>query len=394
MPMHRIAIVLALLAASTFTAAIGAPVQTDDASSCQGPNPNSCAAASATVAENSLCAASKTENNAGQPIKKGAGLGAFYWEIGNAGTMLISGTVSYGGKNPGPNTFLEVTSSSKWIYGAYYLQYINGVSNLQSYDIAALHQTDGYVNGDNNCPESDTVGQCSSRNPGKDKVNPGNYQVPACTGIFCYDGEHFNNHGTTYGNLGPDRTGALNPVLFGELGQTTSNTTIEYWQVDLAGGVSATPAAYRSILQGILAGTLQMNSALFVNEVPTLPTSASLVSSPYCSGQDRANISDTYGSAQAGCTPLPEPWSYSMAHWVENQTACIGSTGTLVPCTGDGAASSPGTDGYYPWIDSSVTYYGILAREAGKAGVGFPSVQCGRLIRKAFMTGVTQAGFF
>lgn len=392
--MHRIVIVLVLLAGSPSLASNSGQFGTGDSSSCQGPNPNSCTAASATVAENSLCAASTTENNAGQPINNGAGLGAFYWEIGNSAMVLLSGAVSYGGKDPGPDDFLEFTSSSKWIYGTYYLQYINGASNLQSTDIEALNQTDGYVNGENNCSLRDSVSQCSSQNPGKDKVHPGNYQVPACIGIFCYDGEHFNNHGATYGNLGAYRTHDLNEVLFGELGQTTSNTTIQYWQVDLAGGVEGTPAAYRSILQGILAGTLEMNSALFVYEVPTLPTRASLIGSPYCSPADRRNSSDAYGSTLAGCTPIPEPWSYSMAHWVENQTACIGSAGTLVPCTGDGAASSPGSDGFYPWIDSSATYYGILARYVDEAGVGFQSAQCGRLIRKAFLTGVIQSGDF
>jgi hypothetical protein len=83
-----------------------------------------------------------------------------------------------------------------------------------------------------------------------------------------------------------------------------------------------------------------------------------------------------------------------MAHWVENQTACIGSAGTLVPCTGDGAASSPGSNGFYPWIDSSATYFGLLARDSREGGVGFESAQCGRLIRKAFMTGLTQSGYF
>jgi hypothetical protein len=392
--MQRILMVLALLAGST--AAVSNPPRAGiaDSSSCQGPTANSCAAASATVAQNSLCAASTTENNAGLPISNGAGLGAFYWEIGNSATVLLSGSVSYGGKNPDADDYLEFTSSSKWIYGTYYLQYINGSSNLQSYDIAALHQTDGYVNGENNCPLLDTVSECSSRTPGKDKVNPGNYQVPACTGIFCYDGEHFNNHGATYADLGPDRTRPLNRTVFEALGQTTSDTTIEYWQVDLAGGVNGTPAAYRSILQGILAGTLKMNAALFAYAVPTLPTHASRVSETYCGLNDRRHFSDTYGSTQAGCTPIPEPWSYSISHWIENQTACVGSTGTLVPCTGDGAASSPGSNGFYPWIDSSATYYGVLARYVDSAGVGFQSVQCGRLIRKAFLTGVTQSGYF
>ena len=57
------------------------------------------------------------------------------------------------------------------------------------------------------------------------------------------------------------------------------------------------------------------------------------------------------------------------------------------PVVGDGAFSSPGAFGFYPWIDASKTYYGVLARQ-GAAGTGVDSVNCGRLIRKAWVTGV------
>ena len=80
-------------------------------------------------------------------------------------------------------------------------------------------------------------------------------------------------------------------------------------------------------------------------------------------------------------TPVPstESWHYSLGHWVEDD-----------PAVGDGAFSSAGAFGFYPWVDASKTYYGVLAREdLLGTGMGVESARCGRLIRKAWMTGVT-----
>jgi hypothetical protein len=52
---------------------------------------------------------------------------------------------------------------------------------------------------------------------------------------------------------------------------------------------------------------------------------------------------------------------------------------------GDGAFSSPGTYGFYPWVDATRTIYGVLGREA-PSGQGYPSAVCGRLIRRAWVT--------
>ena len=68
---------------------------------------------------------------------------------------------------------------------------------------------------------------------------------------------------------------------------------------------------------------------------------------------------------------------YAAGHWVEDD-----------PVTGDGAFSSPGAFGFYPWIDQSKTYYGVVARMAQNGA--WPSVQCGRLIRKAWLSGTAQ----
>jgi hypothetical protein len=75
--------------------------------------------------------------------------------------------------------------------------------------------------------------------------------------------------------------------------------------------------------------------------------------------------------------PPQESWQYSLGHWVESD-----------PRVGDGAFSSPGAFGFYPWIDAGRSHYGILARVASNGARG--SALCGRQIRKAWSTGVAQ----
>lgn len=85
-------------------------------------------------------------------------------------------------------------------------------------------------------------------------------------------------------------------------------------------------------------------------------------------------------------TPIPatESWHYSIGHWVEDD-----------PQVGDGAFSSPGAFGFYPWISADKRFYGLVAREQ-RHGVmsGDPSdkpaiasVACGHEIRAAWMDG-------
>jgi hypothetical protein len=82
-----------------------------------------------------------------------------------------------------------------------------------------------------------------------------------------------------------------------------------------------------------------------------------------------------------------ESWHYSLGHWVEDD-----------PVVGDGAFSSPGRFGFYPWVDASKTYYGVLARFDAvhvddpnpKEASYITSVKCGRLIRHAWETGQAQ----
>ena len=85
----------------------------------------------------------------------------------------------------------------------------------------------------------------------------------------------------------------------------------------------------------------------------------------------------TCANAENAPSPPGESWHYSIGHWVEDD-----------PDVGDGAFSSPGAFGFYPWIDRTKTSYGVLARSAANGAIA--SVYCGRLIRKAWATATPQ----
>src|SRR5206468_10474115 len=98
-----------------------------------------------------------------------------------------------------------------------------------------------------------------------------------------------------------------------------------------------TTADYARMLRKILAGDLKMHDALGMDPVCT---NASV---PGC-------------NAVPGASPLNvtgEAWHYAMGHWVEDD-----------PQVGDGAFSSAGAFGFYPWIDRGASFYGILARDS------------------------------
>ncbi len=101
-------------------------------------------------------------------------------------------------------------------------------------------------------------------------------------------------------------------------------------------------------------------------------------SQPQLAGGVRTNPA-TCSGALGTPVPLTESWSYSLGHWVETD-----------PAVGDGAFSSAGAFGFYPWVDAGKRYYGIVARQDLQSGSGFDSAFYGRLIRKAWLTGVAQ----
>jgi CubicO group peptidase (beta-lactamase class C family) len=155
------------------------------------------------------------------------------------------------------------------------------------------------------------------------------------------------NHASLYMGLGDDNLDQLGTEVSSKLG-----VNLSYAEPVLAGGVKITSTEYAKFLQRILSGALQMHDLLGTNSV--------------CTGNA--------GCAKSGYSPTDDTglnWHYSMGHWVES----------------DGTFSSAGAFGYYPWIDKSVRFYGVLARHVNlpMEKEGLNSAMCGAAIRQAWM---------
>lgn len=276
----------------------------------------------------------------------------YYWEIGDGSARLGSGSVNAAGNATTytASTAMPIASASKWIYGAYVAERRAGL--LTPEDIQFLSFRSGYTNFTiAGCDNLETVGECSTRSTNGDftAVN---------VGKFYYDGGHMQKHASLPApgmNLGAYGNVALALEVRTRLGPEIGLT---YTQPQLAGGVRSTANDYAIFLRKILNGQLHIAHLLGTNATCTNPMT--------CPTAVRTPITDGFD------------WNYSIGHWVEAD-----------PLRGDGAFSSAGAFGFYPWIDSSKTYYGVVARFAA-AGGGNESAKCGALIRKAWMTGVVQ----
>jgi hypothetical protein len=313
------------------------------------PTPNSAAAATATANNNPLC---------GAPIMP------FYWEIGDQSGALISGSQ---GSDPNGNavlatTQLSIASASKWIYATYVTQLRGAADQLSAQDINFLHFTSGYSNMDNPgtaCPHTDnpdSVNQCLKLTNAKGVSFSA--QDPATVGTFDYNGGHMENHASQLTSLGNIAVGSVGPTMQALLG---AGVTLEYTEPLMSGGILTSAQNYTLVLRHVLDGTLVMHDALGTNQVCTHPSA----------------------TCKATFSPIKEAWHYSIGHWVENDPST----------NGDGAFSSPGAFGFYPWIDSTKSYYGVISRDQSTGSgeqQGYASAQCGRLIRHAWMTGIEQ----
>ena len=278
------------------------------------------------------------------------GIAPFYWEIGDQNQLLAGGTE--GGAEPRRDTQMKIASASKWLFGAYLVQRREG--KLSAADIKALTMKTGYTDF--------RYGSCIKLLPGRQaaetvndclQAGSNNHYNAADDGYFYYNGGHFQQYAVNAMQLGGMNDQGLTAAVVKELGD---GFAFSYASPQLAGGVSTTAGDYARFLQHILAGKLLMREALGSNAVCTNPKTC----------------------AQAISTPVPEDesWHYSMGHWVEDD-----------PKVGDGAFSSPGAFGFYPWIDGQKTYYGIVARYDLSPLAYYRSVQCGRDIRKAWAEG-------
>lgn len=270
----------------------------------------------------------------------------FYWEIGDRDGMLASGSI--GGTNtPTPSEVIAIASASKWVYSTYVLE---KVGSRRDSDVPFLNFTSGMVfplsagQSELLCGAAETVGECAARV----------VEQPRSVGNFHYSAGHFQFHAAHTMGLAALRGAELTSEITSVLGPLD----FTYLQTNLAGGLNASPNAYAAFLRGLLRGEYVMADHL---------------------GADKVCASGTC-LAGAAFSPAPpnEAWSYSLGHWVEDD-----------PTIGDHAYSSAGALGFYPWIDNSKTWYGILARRAASPGgsQGVVSLRCGRLIRQAWVTG-------
>lgn len=264
-----------------------------------------------------------------------SGLGGFYWEIGDANGRLASG--SRGGV--AADRRMRIASASKWVFGAYVAERRNGA--LTDADVAALEMTSGYT-GLNPvaCAVSRTVAGCFERRH-NDAFDP------KAVGKFSYNGGHDQKLAIDLG-LGPlDSTGFAAEI------RRVLGVDIGFSSPQPAGGMETSAAAYAVFLRKILRGELRISGLLGSRPVCTLPSAC----------------------AQAAHSPSPQAWHYSLNHWVEDAPG------------GDGAFSSPGAFGFYPWIAADRATYGILARESITRRAWVDSAACGAAIRRAWTTG-------
>ena len=269
-------------------------------------------------------------------------LPAFYWEIGDPSGPLASGSV---GTSFTATSRLNVASASKLVWGAYVVERFK--DSVDAIDFRAMSMQSGYTDL--------TYTSCVTAASVQDCLNTGkNGQLtPSAVDHFFYGGGHFQKQAVDLG-LGALGNSALGAEVKKYVG---AELDLGYSSPQPAGGLQTTPTAYAAFLRKLLAGQLALSAKLGARPVCTLPAACPTALS----------------------SPAPYAWHYSYGHWVEDE-----------PDTGDGAFSSPGAFGFYPWVDASKSYYGILARYSLSSQAYLESAACGRLLRKAFITGIAQ----
>ncbi len=264
-------------------------------------------------------------------------LGDYYWEIGDARGALLRGQHGYSIRQ---EKVIHLASASKWVFGAYVAQREGGRLSLS--EVAALEMLSGYDELQPLlCKGSETGRACFAR-------GDNNGFNPEHVGKFSYNGGHDQKLLIDLG-LGDIDNAALTTELQARLG---ADVDIRFNTPEPAGGMAAAPAAYAHFLRKIMRGELVINRLLGAHPVCTLPGSC----------------------ANAVQSPSPYAWHYSLNHWVEDDPK------------GDGAFSSAGAFGFYPWISADKALYGIFARQSYLPDAGMKSAECGALVRKAFVS--------
>lgn len=264
-------------------------------------------------------------------------LGDAYWEIGDA-----SGRLAWGQRGQGVTAGrpIAIASASKWLWGAYVAERRGGSPSGD--DVAALTMSSGRV-GLNPLRCKGRVADCLT--------GPAD---PALVGRFDYDGGHAQQQAADFG-LGALDGPALAAEMRRVLGQELDFT---FRSPQPAGGVIMAPAAYGRFLHKLATGGLRLSELLGSHAVCTLPGTC----------------------PTAAKSPFGRNWHYSLHHWVEDAAG------------DDGAVSSAGAFGFYPWISADHALWGLLARHDASRHAGQASAACGALLRHAWISAAPQNG--
>lgn len=275
---------------------------------------------------------------------------SFYWEIGDRSGALTSGTRN-GTLNLNPltaSTAVPLYSAGKWLYASYVLEK-RGSQPLSPADIRALTMHAGYTDqGQCALVTITSVAACQ---------NTMNTLDASAVDKFSYGPGHFQKHAVAEMNLGSHNSEQLAAEIIDGLG---GGFALSYNAPQLAGGARGTGKDYAVFLRRLLNGQLLMSQALGSHAVCTDTTD------PGCPALSSPSTNDAVN--------IGEPWHYALGHWVED-----------VPGIGDGAFSSPGATGFYPWVDADLQYYGVLVRNVLATSSSGDAAKCGRQIRKAFL---------
>lgn len=294
-------------------------------------------------------------------------LSKFFWEIGDkigGAGHVWSGTGGGGGIAPTAAQQIAIYSAGKWFWGAYAYERLGGVVTDGTPDDKFLTMHSGFdaPPASHACTLYTTVESCRAAMPAYDSAKDSRY---------FYGSGHFQNHAVsasfkvapTPSGLGPLTKAGLATEMRRVLG---ADIALSYNAPQLAGGAKSSATDYAKFLRKILNAQLRMGSGLGTNAVCTF------LDATLCPTAGYSPVNEPLAGLQ-------EPWHYSLGHWVED-----------APGIGDGAFSSPGAAGFYPWIDAGKTYYGILARNVVSTTSAANSVKCGRKIRAAWLTGNPQ----
>jgi len=383
----------------------GGPNASQAPTTCSGsaPTGNSCLAVYNTVLNNSLCT-----NLTQFVVEIGNSTGPLYTTTGGmkyAATNGNSGSPAYSCPGSGIGTFkngcpasttinsmstvVPFASGAKWWYGAYVAQLYGGPSSVPAAQQPFMNFTSGYVSmGDSGyaCAgiSPPTINQCLTQsNAGV----PYTTKTNSFVGYFDYDSGHFENHAGQYGAaINTLYASTSNHALVNAITNELSLTVSSYYTNPLlSGALVGTGADYRKLLIAIINGSLALGANLTYNAACTQGGDTYTVDA---NGNTTTSFTCQQGAAVYGTSPLsPDDDYYSFGHWIEVDPRV----------NGDGASSSPGSIGIYPWVEKGLGYYGVLSRWAtpgyySLGQQGQSSLFCGRLLRRAWDTGNQQTG--